>query len=38
MMDTFDPHNDVEMKELIFPEYNNNKFINGKIVYVLNDD
>ena len=33
-----DPHYDMEMKELIFPEYNMNKFINRNMVYVLDDD
>ena len=31
----FDPHYDVEMKELISPEYNMNKSIDGQIIYVL---
>ena len=34
----FDPHYDVEMKELIFPEYNINKFIDVQMIYVLDDD
>ena len=34
----FDPYYDVEMKELIFPEYNMNKFIDGQIIYVLSDN
>ena len=37
-MDTFDTHYDVEMKELIFTEYNKNKFIDEQMVYVLDDD
>ena len=37
-MDIFDHHYDVEMKELIFPEYNNNEFIDVHMVYVINDD
>ena len=36
-MDAFDPHYDVEIKESIFPEYNKNKFIDGKIVYFFDD-
>ena len=38
MIDTFDPHYDVEMKELIFHEYNKNKLIYGQMVYVINND
>ena len=38
MVDIFDHHYDVEMKELLFTEYNNNKFIDVKIVYVLYDN
>ena len=38
MMDTFDTHYDVKMKELICPEYNENKFIDVNMVYVLNND
>ena len=34
----FDPHHDMERKELIFLEYNMNKFIDGQIIYVLGDD
>ena len=30
----FDPHYDVEMKELISPEYNMNKIIDGQIIYI----
>ena len=37
-MDIFDPHYNVEMKELIFPEYNDIKFIYGDMVYVLDDN
>ena len=37
-MDTFDPQYDVEIKELIFTEYNNNVFIDGQMVYVIGDD
>ena len=35
-MDTLDSHYAVEIKELIFTEYNNNKFIYVQIYYVLN--
>ena len=38
IMDTLDSHYDVEIKELIFTEYNNNKFIGVQIYYVLNGD
>ena len=34
----FDPHYDAETKELIFPEYNMNKFIDGQIIYVLDEN
>ena len=37
-MDTFDPNYDVEMKEIIFLEYNKNKFIDQQSVYVLKND
>ena len=37
-MDTLDYHYAVEIKELIFTEYNNNKFIDVQIYYVLNGD
>ena len=37
-MDIFDPHYDMETKELIFPEYNKNKFMYGQMVYVLDDN
>ena len=37
-MDTFDPNYDLEMKTLIFSECNRNKLIDGKMVYVLDDD
>ena len=37
-MDTLDSHYAVEIKELIFTEYNNNKFIDVQIYYVLNGD
>ena len=37
-MDTFDPHYDVETKELVFTECNKNQFIDGKLCYVLDDD
>ena len=37
MMDTFDTNYGVKIKELIFPEYNDNEFINGHMVYVLNE-
>ena len=36
-MDIFDPQYDVEMRELILPEHNNNKFIYGQMVYVIYD-
>ena len=36
-MNVFDPHYDVDRKELIFLEYNMNKFIDGKMIYVLSD-
>ena len=38
MMDIFDPQYDIEMRELIFPEHNKNKFIDGKMVYVIHDN
>ena len=38
MMDAFDTHYDVEMKWLMFPEYNKNKFIDEYMVYVLDED
>ena len=38
MIYIFDPHYDVETKELLFPEYNMNKFIDGKMIYVLDDN
>ena len=38
MMDIFDPHYDVEIKELIFLEYSTNKFIDGQMIYVLGDN
>ena len=37
-MDIFDPSYDVEMKELIFPEYKMNKFIYVQMVYVIGDN
>ena len=37
-MDTFDPHYDVEMKELIFTEYRKNKSIGGQMVYIIGDN
>ena len=37
-MDIFDPQYDVEIKKVICTEYNMNKFIDGEMVYVLNDD
>ena len=37
-MDKSDPHYDLEMKVLIFPEYNNNTFIDGQMVYVIGVD
>ena len=37
-MDAFDTHYDVEMKWLMFPEYNKNKFIDEYMVYVLDED
>ena len=36
-MDTFDSHYSVKMSELIFPEYNKNKFIDGNMAYVIDD-
>ena len=37
-MDKFFPCFDVETKEIIFPEYNMYKFVDGKIVYIIDDD
>ena len=37
-MKIFDPRHDVKRKEIIFPEYNMNEFIDGKMIYVLGDD
>ena len=37
-MDIFDPHYDLEIMELIFPEQKKNKFIDGKIGYVLDEE
>ena len=37
-MDKFDPHYYVKTREFKFPAYNQNKFIDGQVVYVLNDD
>ena len=37
-MDIFDPRYDMEMRELIFPEYNMNKFIDGQMVYFLDEN
>ena len=37
-MNTFDSRSALETKELIFLEYNKNKFIDGQIVYVLGDN
>ena len=34
-MDTFDSHYAVEIRELRFPGYNNNKSIDGKMVILL---
>ena len=34
-MDIFDPSYVVKMRELIFLEYNNNKFIDRKMIYVI---
>ena len=34
----FDPQYDVEMKELIFPKENTDKFIDGKMIYVIDYD
>ena len=34
-MDTFDSKYAMEMKELVFPEYSKNKFIDGKMAYFL---
>ena len=38
MMDIFDPHYDVDMRKLIFPEYNKNQFFDGQMVFVLDGD
>ena len=35
IMDTFDSHYAVEMREIFFPGYNNNRFIDGKMVMFL---
>ena len=35
MMNICDPRYYVEMRELIFPEYNKNKYIDWQMVYVL---
>ena len=35
IMDTFDSNYAVWIKKLIFPGYNNNKFIDGKMVMLL---
>ena len=37
-MDTFDPRYDVEMRELILPEHNKNKLIDGQMINFLDDD
>ena len=37
-MDIFEPLYDVEMREIIFPEHNRNRFIDEIMVYVLGDD
>ena len=37
-MDAFDTNSNVEIKELIFTEHNKNEFIDGNIVYVIDDD
>ena len=37
-MDIFDYHYGVEIKELIFPENNKNKFIDLQMVYVIDND
>ena len=37
-MNIFYPRYDVERRELIFPEYNTNKFIGGQMIYDLGDD
>ena len=34
----FDPQYDVEMRELVFPKNNKNKFNDGNMVYVINDN
>ena len=38
MVDTFDSQHAVEIKELIFPEYNKNKFIYGQMFYLIGDN
>ena len=38
MIDIFDPHYDVESKEVIFHEYNKNKLIDGNMINVIGDN
>ena len=38
IIDTFDTHYDVKMKESIITKHRKNKFIGGKMVYTPNDD
>ena len=33
----YDPHYNAELRELKLPEYNMNKFIDGYMIYVLED-
>ena len=35
MMDIFYPHYDMEMRSLIFPVQNKDKFIDGQMVYFI---
>ena len=35
LIDKFDYHSSMETKEIIFPEYNNNKLIDGPMAYVI---
>ena len=37
-MGIFYPRHGVEMRELIFPEHNKNKFIDEHMVYFFGDD
>ena len=38
MMDTIDSHYAVKMEELIFTKYPKNKFIDGNMAYVVDDN